>query len=53
MNGGRKLSYQDNEKSTQEQYDDRLKGTFVSVVSIGAFILVSWFGIFYYYISTL
>jgi len=47
------LNNRNDGKSIPEKYDERLKGTFVSVVFIGAFILASWFGIFYYYISTL
>lgn len=43
----------DSERTAQETYDDRLKGTFVSVIFIGTFIILSWFGIFYYYITTL
>lgn len=32
-------------------YDERLKGTFVSVFIIGASILLSWLSIFYFYID--
>lgn len=53
MREGNKLSKQNDEKSSAEQYDERLKGTFVTVIFIGAFILLSWLGIFYYYITTL
>lgn len=34
-------------------YDKRLTGTFITVIAIGAFILASWLGVFYFYISTL
>jgi hypothetical protein len=32
-------------------YDERLKGTFVGVFLIGAFILLSWLIVFYLYIN--
>ncbi|EIJ78258.1 hypothetical protein PB1_11879 [Bacillus methanolicus PB1] len=32
-------------------YDERLKGTFVSVFVIGASILLSWLIVFYLYIN--
>jgi len=44
---------QEDQRTAQETYDDRLKGTFVSVIFIGTFIVASWFGILYYYITTL
>lgn len=50
---GIQLSKQNDDKSAMEKYDERLKGTFVTVIFIGVFILLSWFGIFYYYITTL
>ncbi|NLI69072.1 MAG: cytochrome c oxidase subunit 2A [Bacilli bacterium] len=37
----------------EPSYDEQLKGTFVSVLLIGLFILLSWFGIFSFYWSTL
>ncbi|MEI3612813.1 cytochrome c oxidase subunit 2A [Pseudogracilibacillus sp. SO30301A] len=46
------MGKQTDEKSSAEQYDERLKGTFVTVIFIGVFIMLSWFGIFYYYITT-
>jgi len=33
-------------------YDDRLKGTLLSVLLIGASILLTWIIVFYYYIVT-
>jgi|GEM_PF-4700233 len=41
------------EKQAAEKYDERLKGTFIAVILIGIFIFLSWFGVFYYYITTL
>lgn len=41
------------DEKEHETYDQRLKGTFTSVLFIGAFILLSWAGIFYLYWSTL
>jgi hypothetical protein len=32
-------------------YDERLKGTFIGVVVIGASILLSWLIVFYLYIN--
>lgn len=41
------------DENEKQSYDERLKGTFTSVILIGAFIILSWAGIFYYYWSTL
>lgn len=42
-----------NEKNSEQSYDERLKGTFLSVILIGLFIILSWFGIFMFYWTTL
>lgn len=47
------MSEKNNDYHSEESYDERLKGTFVSVLFIGLFILLSWFGIFAFYWSTL
>lgn len=36
-------------QSPNELYDSRLKGTFLSVVLIGIFIMLSWAGVFVFY----
>ena len=51
--GGMLLRNHGDEKTTAKKYDDGLKGTFVTVIFIGIFILLSWGGIFYYYITTI
>lgn len=38
--------------SAADDYNERLKGTFITVLGIGAFILLFWLGMFYYYITT-
>lgn len=40
-------------QSPNELYDSRLKGTFVSVILIGIFIMLSWAGVFVFYWKSL
>ncbi len=47
------MSADKNNKTVADVYDERLKGTFVTVIFIGAFIVLSWFGVLYFYITTL
>lgn len=44
---------EEEKKTAMETYDERLKGTFISVIFIGAFVTLSWFGVLYLYITTL
>ena len=39
--------------TTKTHEDQSLKGTFVSVMLLGTFIVVAWVGIFYLFISRL
>ncbi|HEX6594317.1 MAG TPA: cytochrome c oxidase subunit 2A [Bacillota bacterium] len=41
------------DKRAADEYDQRLMGTFVSVILIGLFIFLTWLSIFYYYIKTI
>lgn len=43
----------DRDKSANDTYDERLKGTFTTVLLIGAFIILTWLGMLYYYLITL
>lgn len=45
-----KLKTQQNQ-STQKEEDSSLKGTLVFVLFLGSFILVSWFAIFFLFLS--
>lgn len=47
------MSERNNDKSAKETYDERLQGTFVSVISIGIFILITWFLMFNFYLTLL
>lgn len=47
------MSERRDEKDAMETYDERLKGTFISVISIGIFILITWFLMFYFYTTLL
>lgn len=38
------------EKQTQEGQEDNLKGTFISVLLLGAFLVVSWVGVLALYL---
>lgn len=40
-------------KDEQNAYDEHLKGTFVSVLLIGASIILSWLIVFYFYITVI
>lgn len=39
------------EKDTSASYDENLKGTFISTIFVGVFVLISWLAIFYIYIT--
>lgn len=47
------MSDKNHDQHGEDSYDKRLKGTFVSVLIIGLFIILSWFGIFTFYWTTL
>ncbi len=47
------MSDEKNTKTAADVYDERLIGTFITVLVIGAFIVISWFGILYFYITSL
>ncbi len=49
----RNLSRSEEKKDAAASYDENLKGTFFSTLFIGAFVLISWFAIFYIYITTI
>lgn len=48
-----KMKEREDEKTAMDTYDERLQGTFVSVISIGIFILITWFLMFNFYLTLL
>jgi len=48
-----KVDKEQQHQSSEELYDSRLKGTFLTVVLIGLFNILSWAGVFMFYWKTL
>ncbi|TRM12535.1 cytochrome c oxidase subunit 2A [Lentibacillus cibarius] len=40
---------QKNERSSEKDQSPNLKGTFISVMLLGVFIIVSWVGVYIFY----
>lgn len=47
----RTVNRTDNKKDTTASYDENLKGTFISTIFVGLFVLLSWLAIFYIYMT--
>ncbi len=47
------MNQREKAKETSVSYDENLKGTFISTIFVGLFVLLSWLAIFYIYMQTL